>query len=84
MTHLEELELERLYRLRRTGDLLRERRLGGDLRRGGDLLSLYLGGEGLHLPGGPLRRPGGGLRRAGLGAGRGGNTVCAVTSWPSI
>lgn len=51
LCHLDELELDLLYRRRLTGDLLRDRLLGGDLRRGGDLLSLYLGGEGRHLPG---------------------------------
>ena len=36
--YLEELELDLLYLRRRTGDLLRDRLRGGDLRRGGDLL----------------------------------------------
>lgn len=89
MAYLEELELDRLYRLRLAGDLdldlERDRDLIGDLLLGGDLLlSLNLGGGGERRQPGPLR---GGLRLGGgggLGREMGARTKAAEISCPSI
>lgn len=88
--YLDESDDEDLPRRRgrARGERLRLRpRRGGERRRGGGLRGLYALPGGGDLPpqrGGGPRRCGGGVRRMGLMGARGGRTVAAVISAPSI